>query len=299
MTNNINEYIDYKLDIILNRKKKQTKTILVLSGGGIKGISHIGSLKALSEKGILKNIHTIAGTSIGGWIGTLHVIGYTPDEMIRFIELFDINKIRSINKNFSDFFKNFGIDNGNNIVFILEKMFTAKGFSTNITFNELFKKTNIKLILTTTCMNDKQAHYLSYLTYPDMPVILGIRMTISLPFWLTPVEYKGKKFIDGGCIDNFPIRLFQNELNNVLGLFLSVNTEYTENISNTEDFLFGLLNCLFEGIKYNSIKGYENCTINVEVPKINIMNLDINNSLKKELFHCGYYAVKKYLDIHI
>jgi NTE family protein len=53
---------------------------LVLSGGGAKGLTHIGVIKALEENGI--PIDYVAGTSIGAIIASLYAIGYTPDEMI-------------------------------------------------------------------------------------------------------------------------------------------------------------------------------------------------------------------------
>lgn len=58
-------------------------TGLVLSGGGAKGIAHIGVIKALEENGI--QIDYIAGTSMGAIIGSLYAMGYSPDEMINLV----------------------------------------------------------------------------------------------------------------------------------------------------------------------------------------------------------------------
>jgi len=294
---NINDTIDTKLNALLEKSQDiaKIKTILVLSGGGIKGISHIGALKALEEQNMLKHIKTIAGSSVGGIVGALLLAGYTPDELYKFIELFDTKKIRSVNG--TDFFAKFGVDDGSRFMFVLEKMFEAKNIPINITFSDFFKSTKVKLILTTVCMNDKQVYYLSYLTFPDMPVLLGVRMTSSVPFWFVPVEYKDKLFIDGGCIDNYPIQLFAKELDNIIGIYLSDSKEFKKNISNTEDFLFNLLDCFFEGISCNSVKGFEKYTIRIEISKVSIVCLDITTKIKKELFDYGYMAVKKYYKI--
>ena len=56
---------------------------LVLSGGGAKGIAHIGAIKALEDNNI--PIDYITGTSMGAIVGALYAIGYTPDEMMAFI----------------------------------------------------------------------------------------------------------------------------------------------------------------------------------------------------------------------
>lgn len=57
---------------------------LVLSGGGAKGIAHIGVIKALEEHNI--PIDYIAGTSMGAVVGGLYAAGYTPEEMMQLIE---------------------------------------------------------------------------------------------------------------------------------------------------------------------------------------------------------------------
>ena len=56
---------------------------LVLSGGGAKGIAHIGVIKALEENNI--PIDYIAGTSMGAIVGGLYASGYTTDEMLQLI----------------------------------------------------------------------------------------------------------------------------------------------------------------------------------------------------------------------
>lgn len=291
---NLNELLDTKINKLLDRQtNNQKKTILVLSGGGIKGISHIGALKAMEEKGILEHIKTIAGTSVGGLVGGLYIIGYKPDELYKFIELFDPKKVRSINM--SDFFTKFGIDDAKKFTFVLEKLFESKNIPTKITFKELYNLTKIKLILVATCLNDKQAHYLSYLSYPDMPVLLGLTITACVPFWFAPIVYNGKLFVDGGCIDNYPIQLFKSELDSVLGIYLAENKAYSHKISNVEEFICELLQCFSEGVTCNSVKGFEKCTIKMEVQQISLVSLNIDTETKKKLFICGRETMMTYL----
>lgn len=52
---------------------------LVLSGGGAKGMTHIGLIRALEENNI--PIDYITGTSMGAIIGSLYAMGYSPDDM--------------------------------------------------------------------------------------------------------------------------------------------------------------------------------------------------------------------------
>ena len=62
---------------------------LVLSGGGAKGIAHIGVIKALEENNI--PIDYVAGTSMGAIIGGLYAAGYTTDEMMQLLTSRDIS----------------------------------------------------------------------------------------------------------------------------------------------------------------------------------------------------------------
>ena len=69
------------------------KTKLVLSGGGIKGIAHVGALYALDKLDILNNITEFAGTSVGSLVLALYVIGYKPVEMYEFIKAFNFKSV--------------------------------------------------------------------------------------------------------------------------------------------------------------------------------------------------------------
>ena len=66
------------------------KVGLVLSGGGAKGMTHIGIIRALEEHGI--PIDYITGTSMGAIVGSMYAMGYTPDEMEELISSPDFKR---------------------------------------------------------------------------------------------------------------------------------------------------------------------------------------------------------------
>jgi NTE family protein len=297
---NLNNFIDDKIKSLINNYNNESKKIiknLVLSGGGIKGIAHVGALKLLEEKGILKNIKNIAGTSIGGIVGFYYSIGYSPDELYNFMELFDFKKVRSVNP--SELFKNFGVDDGIKFNLLLEKMMLAKNISPKITFSELFKKTGYTLILTAACLNDKNIYYFSHILSPDMNVMLALRITSAFPLWFIPIKYKNKMFVDGGCIDNYPISIFEKELECTIGIYLTNQKEYTKNINNIEDFCTILIDCLFESLSSNLIKGYEKYTIKIDIEFVGMLDLNITNLVKKQIFTTGYNVALKYIQNNI
>lgn len=76
---------------------------LCLSGGGIKGVAHIGAIKALEEKGI--KFDYVSGTSSGSIIATLYACGFTTDEMYKIFTKY-AKSIRYIDfENIKRFFK--------------------------------------------------------------------------------------------------------------------------------------------------------------------------------------------------
>jgi NTE family protein len=292
--NNMNNHIDDKLNIFLGKHNARSiKTILILSGGGIKGIAHIGAMKSLDDNNVLRGIKTFVGTSVGGILAVMYCAGYSPDEMFNFIDVLDLSKLKNINP--SGLLNDYGLDNGHKLEFVLIKLLEAKNINPGITFSELYKKTGIHVILATVCLNDKQVHYLSHLSTPDLSIITACRMTSSIPIYFVPVQYKEKSYVDGACIDNYPIQLFENRLDEVIGVYLTETKEFTKEIKHMEDFLFNLIQCFLEGITCNSIKGFEKQTILISLPPSGgIMNLNITGCVKKDLFDRGIRAGNKY-----
>ena len=70
---------------------EKIKISIALSGGGARGIAHVGVLKALEENGIYPQI--ISGTSAGSIVGALYASGQTPEQMIEFVREASVMKI--------------------------------------------------------------------------------------------------------------------------------------------------------------------------------------------------------------
>src|SRR6056297_4125237 len=79
MLNKITYTIIFFLTLALTTHAQDKTVGLVLSGGGAKGLAHIGVIKALEENDI--PIDYITGTSMGAIVGGLYAIGYSPEEM--------------------------------------------------------------------------------------------------------------------------------------------------------------------------------------------------------------------------
>lgn len=187
---------------------------LILSGGGAKSVACIGSLNVLQENGILDNINRYAGTSAGAILCALLNMGFTPNEIEQAIFTQNSSMITDafyavpINLIF-----NYGLFTAHKMMNYIKNLFVQKGFDANITFNQLYIKTNKILVLTGTSLSIRDTFYFNNFTSPDMKIIDALRISISIPFFFTCINYtienKVHTFVDGGILQNFPMYYFK------------------------------------------------------------------------------------------
>ena len=285
---------DEDVYIPIYESKKFKKDTLIMSGGGISGISFIGSLKALEIKNILKDITTFAGTSMGALILSLYVIGYAPDKILQIIQLLNFEKLGSLT--ITNLINHYGLDTGKNIEYLLKKLIIGRGYKEDITLKELFDSTNKKLIITTVCLNTMEVCYISHETHPNISLHKAIRMSISIPIFFTPVEHDGDLYIDGGCIDNYPIHIFKDRVDNVIGVFISGDSGISRQIDNIETYIVQIIKCINFGFAFQTFKGYENNTVMINIENIGFMNFNINKEDKEYMFNEGFFETIKFLN---
>lgn len=279
MKNNIINAVDNSI------YKNNNKNILILSGGGIKGIAHIGGLKYLEEINLLNNIDTIAGTSVGSIIGYLFIIGFKPDQIFELVcklnenDLFTFNLDCSFNSNF---FLN------NQLFKTISEICTIKNISCNLSFFDFYKIYKKKFIVTASCIDDGDVYYFDYINYPDMNVIQAVLMSSCIPFLYKPIKYKNKVFIDGGFIDNYPIHLFNNVLDNCIGFYLLENYNSKNPIENIETFIIGIIKCALSGHSKKSLLGFEKYSVIINSGDISSLDFNISLEQKKYLYNLGY-----------
>ena len=284
-----------KIDIS-NNKINNIK-ILILSGGGSRGMTYYGVLKALDELNILKNIHTFATTSVGSFFACMYLIGYNTDELVDFMYLFDVKKLSRLesfeNIPFFDIIKNYGLDDGENIHIIFNNLLKAKGLKENITLLELYNITKKKFIATTVCINSKEVVYISHENFPELRISDAIRMSSCFPFYYKPVIYNNQYYVDGGLINNYPIDLFKENIDEVIGILMDNKYEYSE-INSFQSYFVNCLLTFTKGISYNLLKGWEKNTILIEIKQLNVLQFDMSKEFKNNMYKIGYNAVIDY-----
>lgn len=186
--------------------EKIYKTGLVLSGGGARGFAHLGIIKALNEAGIFPDI--ISGTSAGAITGVLYADGYKPDEIMK---LLDSHKTLDYIRPVVD---RVGLMQITGIIRILSKNLRAK------TFSEL----KIPLFVSATDLNNGRIEYFS-----EGELLQAVVASSSIPVLFKPVIINNIHYVDGGVLDNLPIKPLEGKCRYIIGSFVNP-TGYIENV---------------------------------------------------------------------
>ena len=197
---------------------------LVLSGGGAKGIAHIGVIAALEENDI--PIDYITGTSMGAIVGGLYACGYSTDEMLDLILsrgfsywstgqidpelLFEFNRPPASPAMFSTTLTRGqapdsvpqSIISGLPMSFAFMELFSGYTAACQGDFNRLF----VPFRCVASNVNRRSKQVMATGSLGD-----AIRASMSFPIVFQPIEVDGELLYDGGIYDNFPVDVMRTE----------------------------------------------------------------------------------------
>ncbi|HDZ11635.1 MAG TPA: hypothetical protein ENH53_05410, partial [Bacteroidetes bacterium] len=202
--------------LMLWRPLKQTHVGLALSGGGARGLAHIGVLKVLEENHI--PVHVIAGTSIGAIVGGLYASGYSADEIWKISQKIQWDKILANRPQRSSLFlsqkqlsgryllrlylRKFkpvipsSISNGQRFYDELSKIILEAPYQVIRSFDEL--KYPFRAIATDLIKGKKVA-------FNRGDLALAMQASATIPLLFQPVEKDSFLLVDGGVVDNIPV----------------------------------------------------------------------------------------------
>lgn len=168
---------------------------LVLSGGGARGIAHIGVLKALNELNIQPSI--ISGSSAGAIIGVLYAMGLSSKEMLDFVGHSSLWKFFRLE------WSSGGLSNLN----YLKERLIQIGIPDN------FEDLNKKLFVCTTNLTKGKSEI-----FQEGPLLDTILASCSIPLVFKPVIIKGETHADGGILNNLPASPLISLTNRIIGV---------------------------------------------------------------------------------
>jgi len=284
------------------------KVGLVLSGGGAKGITHIGVIKALEENNI--PIDYIAGTSMGAIVGGMYAMGMTTDEMIAVLKSKDFRNWSTgqIESGYKYYFRNadpkpklmevsFNINN-------LDSLYSKQNFlptnlisshQMNYAFVPLTAQANAvsggdfdKLFVPFRCVAsdiyDKKAVVFRYGVVGD-----AIRASMTYPFMFKPITIDNKLLFDGGIFNNFPVDVMRSDFkpDYIIGSAVSRNPRKPDQ----SDIIKQIENMIMNRTDY-TIQKEEGILLRFQMG--NVKAFDFNRV--DEFVKIGYDSVMKHID---
>ena len=285
------------------------KVGLVLSGGGAKGMVHVGVIKALEENQI--PIDYVAGTSMGAIVASLYAIGMTPDKMITLLKsdafrrwskgiLNEKEKYFYFNTDkrpsFIDVPFHFNIKSLDSIDIQAEiPSHLVSSKQMNFAFMELFSQASTvaegnfdRLFVPFRCLASD--------VYTKKSVVLSggslgdaVRTSMSIPLVYKPIEIDDKLLFDGGLYNNFPVNIMQRDFAPDFIIGSDVNKEVEKPKLN--DVVSQMTNLLMN-IKRYHLKENEGIIFRFDTKKYNILDF----SKVDDLVKMGYDSTLIYIE---
>ncbi len=279
--------------------RAEEKIGLVLSGGGAKGIAHVGVIKALEENGI--PIDYVAGTSMGAIVGSLYSCGWTPEQMLELFTSkgFSYWSTGTIDRNLEYYFTtpaptpkwvslnlNFG-DSTNNIASQIIPSSLINPIPMNLEFLKLYApyteqcKANFNNLFVPFRCVTSDIYAKHKIVCKSGSLGDAVRASMSFPLVFKPIEMDGVLVYDGGIYDNFPVNVMTNDFHPNFIIGVSVSAADSKPIKN--DLYSQLEDMIIQNNDY-SLPAKEG--VKIQVPVLNFAVLDFGAA--EQIYSIGY-----------
>jgi NTE family protein len=241
---------------------------LGLSGGGVRGISHLGVLKALNEAGIFPN--QVSGSSAGAIVGAMYCQGYSPDEVLKII--IETNYFKLLRPAIS--WK--GLFNLDSLSQLLKTYLPHNDFSA-------LKTT---LIVAATDIGKGEVVY-----FDSGKLIDPILASSCIPGMFEPILYDSRYLVDGGVLNNLPVEPLQGKCDLIIG----VNCNHLPELGKVRNVKNLIERAVMMNLNFNVYTRKGACDYFIEAPGLGKYGVF---DLKKapELFQAGYQQAMRVIE---
>lgn len=242
---------------------------LVLSGGGVRGMAHVGLIKAMQEFGIDAKI--VTGSSVGALVGALYANDVSVNNMLQFFKetpLFNYHFLTIAKAGFID------TDRYINIF---------KTYFPEDTFESLKKELHI----VATNIQDGDEVFFS-----SGELIRPLLASAALPPVFSPIELNGQLYADGGIMNNFPLEPLENRCDYIIGSNVSIVSRLQQKDLKNSFQLTGRVTNLM--IYASSKRKIKSCNLLLESPDLEHIRV-LDRKGIENAFNIGYdYACKEF-----
>lgn len=257
----------------MENNQEEFKIGLALSGGGVKGIAHLGVLKCLEEYGI--PVDVISGTSAGALVGSLYAAGLSAEDIYDSFMSLGVTSLKLWGRG--------GLLNTERMAPIMREQFVKAGKLDD--FNDLEKE----LIVVATNMNDGQETI--FTRGSKVSLTKAVTASASFPQVFSPVVIDDQVYSDGGITNHFPTDLIENSVDYLIGVFVTPHEKMS-----SKELMFpgalGLRALMLQGIA-GEVKKLNDCDLAIcpeELSEFSTFTLSVSSI--RRIFMIGYEAAK-------
>ncbi len=279
-------------------------TGLVLSGGGAKGLAHIGVIKALEEEEI--KIDYVSGSSMGAIIGALYSMGYTTDEMTMLVTSDEFLRWSTgdIDDQLRFTYKNDEVNPAMlNVELLFKEEKTEPGLPSHLIPSEVIDFAIMQLTCGETAASGgnfdslmvpfrclaSDIHKKEAYIFRNGNLGHAIRASMSYPLYFEPFIMDSTLLFDGGIYDNFPYGVLLEDFNPdfIIGSKVASIPERPEK----DDVMEQLENMIMRTTDYDipDSLGY---VIETKLDEISLLDFQVADSLIAR----GYRIAKREID---
>jgi len=275
--------------------------ILSFCGGGHLCIAHVGVLKALKDRDLLKYIKGVVGISAGALIGLIFALGYTIEQTERLLHGIDLSMFTSVESESALlFYQTLCINSGQKLDSFLISLLEAKGFSPDVTFAQ-FTSPLFFRCYATHLQTSKIQEFSSEKT-PNHSLLFALRASMCLPVVFAPMKdpFTDALYYDAALIHNMPfVFLSEEEKRQTLSVFFDVFSASASTDAETVEDITSIFKYAFKSF-YNQrnvyfLKRYADHMIHIPVDFTKLLDCTTPEA-KNALITRGYSQCEELLE---
>ena len=272
---------------------------VALAGGGLKGLAHIGALKALEELGV--KIEYLSGTSSGSIFASFYAMGYSTEEIkektmkhYKMLTQIEKNQLFKAGATYltSGVARIEGLISGENIENLVKTISSDRKITNMSQIGIPFAITAVDTISTKECVflskkiDKEDTEEIDYIY--DAPVATATRASMSFPGIYTPCQYDKYNFIDGGTKDNLPVKVLKDMgAEKIIALSFKID-EYEP-----KEDIFAILLRTVDIFSLQDVRvAQKEADLSIEIDCQGTSLLEITNA--DEVINTGYNTIMKY-----
>ena len=275
------------------------KYTCLFGGGAVRGISYIGTIKALEELKI--SSETLGGSSVGSIFASLLAVGYSSEELKDIFAQVNFNLFKDISIGIGPIF---AFSKGE--VFLewirelIEKKFYGDKYQKNLNKAVTFRDIDKNLIIITTDLKSFKCVEFSKKETPDYEIASAIRISCSMPGLMKPLEYNNMLLVDGDLQKSYPMWKLSDNIFKSNDRILEFRLEgyYEENEITGVDYANAVYSCMtacstdFVKSLYGEKDRFDYIVLNTG--DIVVVDFNINEEKRNELIKSGFEQTMRY-----